>query len=66
MDAIISDAPVTLYAIKAKNISNIRLIDQLLTEDYYGIPVPKNSPDLAAINNGLTIILGNGTYEQIY
>lgn len=63
VDAVISDAPVTLHAIKARNLSKIRIIDQLLTEEYYGIPVPKNSPNLDAINGDLTTILGNGTYE---
>ena len=64
--AVINDAPVTLYAIKTNNLKGIKVVEQLLTEEYYGIGTAKNSPNLEAINKGLTTILGNGTYEQIY
>jgi arginine/lysine/histidine/glutamine transport system substrate-binding/permease protein len=64
--AVINDAPVTLYAIKTNNLKGIKVVEQLLTEEYYGIGTSKNSPHLEAINKGLTTILGNGTYEQIY
>ncbi|MEW6493364.1 MAG: ABC transporter permease subunit [Cyanobacteriota bacterium] len=66
VDAVINDAPVTLYAINSNNLKGLKVIDQLLTEEYYGIATAKNSPRLAAINQGLTTILNNGTYEQIY
>jgi arginine/lysine/histidine/glutamine transport system substrate-binding and permease protein len=66
VDAVINDAPVTLYALKSNNLSGIKVIEQLLTEEYYGIATAKGSPNLAAINQGLASILGNGTYEQIY
>jgi arginine/lysine/histidine/glutamine transport system substrate-binding/permease protein len=36
--------PVTLYAIKENNLKSIKIINQLLTEEYYGIPTPKGSP----------------------
>jgi arginine/lysine/histidine/glutamine transport system substrate-binding/permease protein len=41
-------------------------VGELLTEEYYGIPVPKGSPNLERINQGLTTILENGTYDEIY
>jgi len=66
VDAVINDAPVTLYAIKSNNLKGLKIIEQLLTEEYYGIPTAKASPNLDAINKGLTTILGNGSYEQIY
>jgi len=67
VDAVINDVPVILYAIKTNNLDNkVKIAGKPLTEDYYGIPTPKNSPDLDAINQGLTTILSNGTYEQIY
>lgn len=66
VDAVINDAPVTLYAINSNNLKGLKVIDQMLTEEYYGIATPKNSSNLAAINKGLTTILNNGTYEQIY
>lgn len=66
VSAVINDAPVTLYAIKANNLTGIKVTSQLLTEEFYGIATPKNSPNLARINAGLTQILSNGTYNQIY
>ena len=66
VDAVINDAPVTLYAIKENNLKGLKVTSQLLTEEYYGIPTAKGSPNLDDINRGLTTILNNGTYEQIY
>ncbi len=66
VDAVINDAPVTLYAIKTGNLQGIKIAGQLLTEEYYGIPTAKASPNLALINQGLATILKNGTYRQIY
>ncbi len=66
VDAVINDAPVTLYAINTGNLQGIRVVQQLLTEEYYGIATAKNSPNLPLINQGLTRVLENGTYTQIY
>ncbi|MCV3217298.1 ABC transporter permease subunit [Plectonema radiosum NIES-515] len=66
VDAVIHDAPVILYAINTANLKGIKVINQLLTEEYYGIPTPKNSPNLKLINDGLDRLLQNGTYSQIY
>jgi arginine/lysine/histidine/glutamine transport system substrate-binding and permease protein len=66
VDAVVSDAPVMLYAIKTGNLNNVNVSSELLTEEYYGIPTPPNSPDLQLIDRGLTTILENGTYETLY
>ena len=66
VDAVINDAPVTLYAINTGNLKGIKVVQQLLTEEFYGIATAKNSPYLALINNGLNRVLENGTYSQIY
>ncbi|AFZ58419.1 ABC transporter permease subunit [Anabaena cylindrica FACHB-243] len=66
VDAVINDAPVTLYAINTNNLQGIKVIEQLLTEEFYGIATAQNSPYLSLINQGLTKILENGTYQQIY
>ncbi|MBD2498231.1 ABC transporter permease subunit [Nostoc sp. FACHB-280] len=66
VDAVINDAPVTLYAINTGNLQGIKVIQQLLTEEYYGIVTAKNSPNLTLINDGLDRILKNGSYSQIY
>lgn len=66
IDAVINDAPVTTFAISSGSVSGVKLITPLLSEEFYGIATPKNSPNLEKINAGLTTILGNGTYAQIY
>lgn len=66
VDAVVNDAPATLYAIKSGKIQGVKLVSQLLTEEYYGMATPKNSPNLEKINAGLTTILGNGQYDEIY
>lgn len=66
VDAVVSDAPVMLYAIKTGNLKDVEVNSALLSEEFYGIPTPPNSPNLSLINQGLTIILENGTYETLY
>jgi arginine/lysine/histidine/glutamine transport system substrate-binding/permease protein len=66
VDAVINDAPVTIEAIKSGNIKGLKVVGQLLTEEYYGIALPKNSPNLNAINTALAKIISDGTYAQIY
>jgi arginine/lysine/histidine/glutamine transport system substrate-binding and permease protein len=67
VDAVINDAPVTLYAIKSGNIPGIKVAaDDLLTEEYYGIAMPKDSPNVEKVNAGLETIIDNGKYAEIY
>jgi arginine/lysine/histidine/glutamine transport system substrate-binding/permease protein len=66
VDAVVSDAFATLYAIKNGKLKAIRVVADLLTEEYYGIATPKDSPYLDAINKGIETLLSNGTYKQIY
>jgi arginine/lysine/histidine/glutamine transport system substrate-binding/permease protein len=66
VDAVINDAPVTLYAIKNNGLNGIKVVDQLLTEEFYGLAIAKNSDFLELINQGLTTIFANGVYDQIY
>ncbi|WP_211176084.1 basic amino acid ABC transporter substrate-binding protein [Brasilonema sp. UFV-L1] len=66
VDAVINDGPVTLEAIKSGNIKGLKVVGQLVTEEYYGIALPKNSPNLNAINTALAKIISDGTYAQIY
>lgn len=66
VDAVISDAFATLYAINNGNLKGIKVVADLLTEEYYGIATPKNSPHLDTINNAIGTLLANGTYKQIY
>jgi arginine/lysine/histidine/glutamine transport system substrate-binding/permease protein len=66
VDAVINDAPVTLYALKTGSLKGIKVVGDLITEEYYGIPTPKASPNLDSINKGLDTIFKDGTYAQIY
>lgn len=66
VDAVINDAPVTIEAIKSGNIKGLKVVGQLITEEYYGIALPKNSPNLNTINTALAKIISDGTYAQIY
>lgn len=65
-DAVINDLPVTLYAIDEGGLSELKVVGELLTEEFYGIALPKGSKDLAKVNEGLTTILSDGTYAEIY
>ncbi|MDZ8050940.1 MAG: basic amino acid ABC transporter substrate-binding protein [Aulosira sp. ZfuVER01] len=66
VDAVISDAFATLYAIKNGNLQGIKVVANLLTEEFYGIATPPDSPYLEIINKGIATLLSNGTYQQIY
>ncbi|MBD2198499.1 MULTISPECIES: ABC transporter permease subunit [Calothrix] len=66
VDAVINDATVTLYAINTGNLKGLKVVEQLVTEEYYGIATAQNSANLVLINDGLDKILKNGTYAQIY
>ncbi len=66
VDALLHDEPVILYAINSGNVEGVKVVGQLLTQEYFGFPTPKNSPNLVLIDRGLTTLLGNGVYAQIY
>ncbi|WP_009634216.1 ABC transporter permease subunit [Synechocystis sp. PCC 7509] len=66
VDALLHDEPVILYAINSGNVAGVKVVGKLLTEEYFGFPTPKKSPNLALIDRGLTKLLGNGVYAQVY
>jgi arginine/lysine/histidine/glutamine transport system substrate-binding and permease protein len=66
VDAVVHDAPAILYAINSGNVNGVKVVGELLTEEYYGIPLPKGSPNLERVNQGLATIIENGTYAEIY
>lgn len=66
VDAVINDAPVTLDAIASGNIKGLTVVGELLTEEYYGIALPKDSDNLAVINNAIATMMSDGTYAEIY
>jgi len=66
VDAVVNDLPVTLYAINEANLPGVKVVGELLTEEYYGIAVPQDSTELAAINTALTELIATGRYDEIY
>lgn len=66
VDAVVNDLPVTLYAINEASLQGIKIVGELVTEEYYGIALPKNSEALAEINTALDTLLQDGTYAEIY
>ena len=66
VDAVINDAPVTLYAIKEGNLTGLKVVGELVTEEYYGIALPKESENVETINTALNTLIENGTYKEIY
>jgi arginine/lysine/histidine/glutamine transport system substrate-binding/permease protein len=66
VDAVVNDGPVTLYAIKKAGLKGVKIVGELVTEEYYGIVLPKNSTYQDKINHALFKLLQDGTYEAIY
>lgn len=66
VDAVVNDGPVTLFAIKEAGLPGVKVVGELVTEEFYGIALPLNSEKVMLINYGLFQILRNGIYTQIY
>ncbi|MFM7440165.1 MAG: ABC transporter permease subunit, partial [Snowella sp.] len=66
VDAVVNDYPATLYAIKTAGLNGIKIVGNLLTEEYYGIALPKNSPSLNRINVAIDQLIKEGSYKTIY
>lgn len=66
VDAVVNDGPVTLFAIKEAGLKGVKVVGELVTEEFYGIALPINSEKVMLLNYGLFQILRNGTYKKIY
>ncbi|MBW4482951.1 MAG: basic amino acid ABC transporter substrate-binding protein [Tildeniella torsiva UHER 1998/13D] len=66
VDAVIKDKPTTLGMIELIKLQNVRLLDELLTEEYYGIALPPGSPNKAAINATLDAMMADGTIAKLH
>lgn len=66
IDAVINDYPVTQYTIRQGLLTNIKAVGELLTQEYYGIALPKDSNVLNGIDTGLTTVIESGQYAEIY
>ncbi len=67
IDAIINDAPTSASIIRANPEMGVTLVGEPFTEEFYGIAVNKDRPEvLAAINSGLATVRATGEYDEIY
>jgi len=66
VEAVVNDKPVTLYAIKQAGLRRVKVVGELLTEEFYGIALPKNSPYLQLINDALGRVIESGRYDAIF
>lgn len=66
VDAVINDAPVTLDAIASGNIPGLEVVGELLTTEFYGIALPKDSENVEVINDAIATMIDDGTYGEIY
>lgn len=67
VDAAVADGPVVVEIIQANPELNLKVLDGVYTDEFYGIAVRKDRPEvLEAINAGLAAIKADGTYDAIY
>jgi ABC-type amino acid transport substrate-binding protein len=65
VDAVIIDFPLAAYAIEQGE--DFEVVEEIETDESYGISVPPGSDELLqAINDALSQMKEDGTYEQIY
>jgi len=65
VDAVIIDSPFAMELVREK--SDLTMLTPLLTEEWYGIAVSKERPELLAqINEGLAAVQRSGEYERIH
>ena len=69
LDAVLGESTGTLYY-KNKDkpvFDKIKMVGEILTNEYYGIAMRKDNPALAkAINTALKTLLANGTVESLH
>ena len=65
-DAVVSDVPAILYAIKQAHLSGLRIAGEHFSTEYYGIALPTNSPIEGPVNAALGALIQNGHYAHLY
>ena len=67
LDAILNDGPTSADIIKANPEMGATLVGEPFTDEFYGIAVNKDKPEVKdAINTGLAAIRASGEYQEIY
>ncbi len=66
VEAVVNDGPASAYLIHERPELGLTIIGEPLTQEMYGIAVPKDQPDLlAAVNKGLAALQASGQYGQL-
>ena len=67
VDAVINDRPSNEYMLAKGQISNVRILPELLTREEYGIATkPDRAELIQQVNDALKKIRESGEYDQIY
>ncbi len=69
LDAVLGESTGTLYYKRKEKpvFDKIKMVGEILTDEYYGIAVSKDNPALLqALNKALKALLANGTVEHLH
>ncbi|MDQ7029868.1 MAG: transporter substrate-binding domain-containing protein [Ardenticatenia bacterium] len=66
IDAVIADAPTSADIVEKQFKGQLKLVGEPFTEEYYGIAVRKETPELTeAFNAALEVLIQNGTLQEL-
>lgn len=66
VDAVVFDAPVLLYYAANEGKGRVAMSGPLFHSENYGLVFPQNSPLLKQVNDALSALRQDGTYQQLY
>lgn len=65
-DAVVFDSPSLLYYMNTGGQGRMRMLDDILEGQTFGIAFPKGSPLKIKVDEALTEIKNNGTYDELH
>lgn len=65
-DAVVFDSPALLYYMNTGGQGQVRILDDVLDGQTFGIAFPKGSPLKIKVDEALTEIRNNGTYDALH
>ena len=65
-DAVVFDLPSLIYYVKTNPQAGMRVLDDLLEGQTFGIALPKGSPLTNEVNMALAKLKEDGTYDEIF
>ena len=67
MQAVVNDRPVNDYYIARSGETDVRVVNELLTSEDYGIAMAKDNQELQKkVDEALKKLKENGKYDEIY